>query len=466
MAPALFQALPRLLESTLQTGNTPDADIASLGPRQANAIVLARDASATRIPGQGAIPPTEINDTAVFVLFGLIGAAFVVLGMWFFFWAKNGGFHFRQNDWDDYKSTVLRRRGPNGTILSGATPSTQLGGGSVYKDYDDGTNSNITRTQNDASTVVSGTTGITGITGGASDVAGREKRRRKREQKERERERRRESKAREKREKKQGGSRKVGPDGALIDEQAEAEAMDHLRQYRHERPARVGGINKESEGSAWDGSTNPSHSVMSGSVAMSEAPLMAHRERTPTKQDTTKRDAAGAEGRSPTKSPTKQEKTPPSGMPRSGGIRKVYSTADKTAAREAERIRAEARKLQEKGRAAAAVAAAAASSSSSSSSSSPPKRRDFSWQRTSDMGGGLSEETSAVASSSRNSEVTVSHVPGSWQDSQVGTASDAGTKVYQHPVHIPGTRSSDLGYAEEKRKKRNGAGHRRDRGDV
>ena len=51
--------------------------------------------------------------------------------IWFFFWARNGGFHFRQGDWQDYKSTVLRRKGPNGTTLSGATKTTRLGGGSV-----------------------------------------------------------------------------------------------------------------------------------------------------------------------------------------------------------------------------------------------------------------------------------------------------------------------------------------------
>jgi len=55
----------------------------------------------------------------------------VITGIWFFFWAKNGGFYFKEGDWEDYKSTILRRKGPNGTTLSGATPSTNLGGGSV-----------------------------------------------------------------------------------------------------------------------------------------------------------------------------------------------------------------------------------------------------------------------------------------------------------------------------------------------
>src|SRR5271170_3054674 len=82
-------------------------------------------------PGAGTTPPANIPNNAVFALFGLIGAGFVITGIWFFFWAKNGGFYFKEGDWEDYKSTVLRRKGPNGTTLSGATPSTNLGGGSV-----------------------------------------------------------------------------------------------------------------------------------------------------------------------------------------------------------------------------------------------------------------------------------------------------------------------------------------------
>ena len=38
---------------------------------------------------------------------------------------------WRKGDWEDYKSTVLRRKGPDGKTLSNATASTELGGGSV-----------------------------------------------------------------------------------------------------------------------------------------------------------------------------------------------------------------------------------------------------------------------------------------------------------------------------------------------
>lgn len=467
MAPTIATLTNLLRRSTpiVAARNGPkEIDISSLGPLTARSILLARDDSPPPIdPSRGAINPHDINNNALFALFGLIGAAFVIVGIWFFFWAKNGGFVFRENDWEEYKSTVMRRKGPNGTILSGATPSTQLGGGSIYKDVDDAT------TEADNTTVISGTTGISGITGGVSDIYGREKRRKKREQKERERERRREEKEREKEEGRRGKSksrRKVGADGALIDEDAEAEAKEHLRSYRHEKAARVGGINKESEGSSWDGSTNPTHSTASYTATESEvtgstvtSELINNREKTPTS--------------TPTK--TKEGR----------GIRKVYSTADKNDRREQERLRAEARKLAEKGRAAA---------------SSSSHRRDFSWQRAdetmalrridegSEVGGSVVSASQAPPTVSEVSEGP-GRVPGGWTEpSEVSTNSDAtGTKVYRHSVHIPiasasagpsqsgagaassvvsgntmGT-GSELSYAEEKRKKRGGAGYRRNR---
>ncbi|KAK5656184.1 hypothetical protein OQA88_4944 [Cercophora sp. LCS_1] len=443
MAPAI---LNNILHSTFGARWAPSTDIHSLGPLVARSVLVARDEDGGQHidPSAGAMRPQNINNNAVFAMFGLLGAAFVIVGIWFFFWAKNGGFHFKETDWDDYKSTVLRRKGPNGTTLSGATESTILGGGSVYKDVDDAT------TEADTRTVISGTTGITGITGGVSDVSGRERRRKKREQKEREKERRREEKEREKEERKRNKSRrKVGGDGIIIDEMAEQEAKEHLRSYRHEKPARVGGLNKESEASEWDGSTNPSwstasgsgvnYSTGSGSTVTSE--LISHREKTPTS--------------TPTKPKNVEQRSE-----RSGGIRKVYSTADKNATREAERLRAEARKLAEKGRAS--------------------QRRDFSWQRGADETMALrriDEQTESsvvsesVVSESRATESVVpeSRIPGSWAESDV--SSDVGTKVYKHSHHLPVSNgspsvvSSDYSYAEEKRKRRGGAGARRHRGD-
>lgn len=268
-------------------------------------------------PSYGVLDPHDISNVGFFVLFALIGVAIVLTGIWFFFWAKNGGFYFKENDWDDYKTTVLRRKGPNGTILSNATPSTNLGGGSVYKDIDD-----------DNTTVVTESTALSGITAGASDIAAREKRREKQEKRERERQR--------ERRKQRGKARHVG-DAGVEDEHAEKMAKKELRSYRHEKAARVGGINKESEGSNWDGSTNPSESTASSD-------LLSHRQETPTG--------------TPTGTPTKTRDANHASGGR--GIRKVYSTADRNTERETERIRAEARRLREEGRTA---------------------RRDFSFQR-------------------------------------------------------------------------------------
>jgi hypothetical protein len=409
---------------------------------------LTRRGNEPETPTNGIIPPQNINNNAIFALFGLIGVAFVVVGIWFFFWAKNGGFVFKENDWDDYKTTVLRRRGPNGTLLSGATESTRLGGGSVYKDVDDGS----TEATPTVITSVTDSTAMSGITAGVSDIGAREKRRKKKEQREREKERRREEKAREKEEyrRRKAGKRKVGEDGLLVDEEAEAEAKAQLRNYRHEKPARVGGLNKASEASEWDGSTNPSHSTASqsqgGGSSTVTSELIANRERTPTS------------------TPTKKK----------GGIRKVYSTADKTEDREKERFKAEARKLQEKGRAAR---------DGGGSYASP--RRDFSYRQGDDSPAALrtieeASTTSAGRSSARSKsraraarEEVESRVPGSWAESDLGDGSDVGTKVYHHSVHIPipsatassvsgATSTSDFAYQEEKRKRRQ-AGYRRNR---
>lgn len=279
----------------------------------------------------GVLDPHDINNAGFFALFALIGVAFVVTGIWFFFWARNGGFYFKDNDWDDYKSTVLRRKGPNGTVLSGATKSTDLGGGSVYKNVG----------EDDGTTVVTESTALSGVTAGPSDIAAREKRKHKLERRERERER---ERRKRRGDKKQCSGRHVGEDGGVLDETAEKEAQKELRSYRHEKPARVGGLNKQSEGSHWDGSTNAAESTAASSAESTAASsdLLSNRQSTPTRS---------------TQQPA---------------IRKVYSTTTTTAStdRETERIRSEARRLREESRTA---------------------RRDFSYQRPGGADSALSE---------------------------------------------------------------------------
>ncbi|KAI7297790.1 hypothetical protein KC315_g18305, partial [Hortaea werneckii] len=103
---------------------------ANSSPLTAYKTLTARDSSSTFKPGAGAKPASEFNNAGFLALFAILGAAMVVASIWFFFWAKNGGFKYQEGDWEDYKSTVLRRKGPDGKTLSNATKSTKLGGGS------------------------------------------------------------------------------------------------------------------------------------------------------------------------------------------------------------------------------------------------------------------------------------------------------------------------------------------------
>jgi hypothetical protein len=159
-------------------------------------------------PGSGSRPANAFNNNVFLILFALIAAAMVVAALWFFFVARSGGFHWRETDWDDYKSTVLRRKGPDGRTLTNATRSTKLGGGSVVPKWAEGSE-------------VSGTT--------ASSATN------------------------------------LGPDGAPApdaaarrgarEDRARGGADADYHAYRHERTAKVGGYNKPHEGSHYDYST-------------------------------------------------------------------------------------------------------------------------------------------------------------------------------------------------------------------
>ena len=174
-------------------------------PIQARSLLVPRT---TVDPSAGTIPPEYFNNKGIQALFALIGASFVIGAIWFFFWAKNGGFTWHKGDWDDYKSTVLRRKGPNGTTLSNATKSTRLGGGSVVGDgYSDGT--------------------MTELSSEAPIIS---EKKRANKSKEHQKETAKERKLRETKE-----------------AQWEGGADNDVRAYRHERVAKVGGINRDSD---------------------------------------------------------------------------------------------------------------------------------------------------------------------------------------------------------------------------
>ncbi|KAJ5164006.1 uncharacterized protein N7500_005836 [Penicillium coprophilum] len=159
--------------------------------------------------GQGTIDPHSIKMQGLMALFAIIGLAFAVGGIWFFFWAKNGGFVWHKGDWDDYKSTVLRRKGPDGKTLSNATASTKLGGGSIVgKDYND-----------DAYTYTEGS-----YTDTATTITEKSRGKRLKES------------AKEKLLRRNKHEQWEGADDADV------------RAYREEKPARIGGMNREADG--------------------------------------------------------------------------------------------------------------------------------------------------------------------------------------------------------------------------
>jgi hypothetical protein len=180
----------------------------------ASRSLTGRDAAHTTHinPKAGGVDPNAINMKGVQAAFALIGVGFVVLIIWFFFWAKNGGFQWKKNDWEEYKSTVLRRKGPNGTTLSNATKSTKLGGGSV-----------VGQGYSDDGASWTGTESVTEMSSEAPVM----------------------------KEKNKARSKKAGAKEAKIRQVQESRWEgghdDDMRAYRHEKPAKVGGINRESE---------------------------------------------------------------------------------------------------------------------------------------------------------------------------------------------------------------------------
>ncbi|TVY18619.1 hypothetical protein LARI1_G006011 [Lachnellula arida] len=400
---------------------SPTSSLGTLAAR--TQAILPRDTTVD--PSSGVTPFNSIPNKAIFALFGLIGVGIVCTAIWFFFWAKNGGFYFQENDWDDYKSTVLRRKGPNGTTLSGATESTDLGGGSVvhgeksskwgrkkkgmkrYKDFDE------------EGSEITGSAGGSSLGSEMSELKWKVKQDRKKAKKH-------ESRLR-------GGD--LGAEEAMLDdnETVDGTVENELRAYRHEKPARVGGLNRQADGSAWDGSTNDNSTVASD--------LLSHREHTPTN--------------TPTKVKKERNDNYTGGT---GGIRKVVSTSannvgfwnrtSKKSNVDQEHIKAEAAKLQEKGRAA--------------------QRRDFSFNVGDDSTVASEQEERQARREAREARRAARKAQGSIvEGSEISSnvSSDLGTKAYHHP--IPGL-SSTAGseYTEERRKKRaGGGGYRRGRRD-
>ncbi|KAJ8113365.1 hypothetical protein OPT61_g4504 [Boeremia exigua] len=210
---------------------TADVEAQALSPLATRALQLAkslakREDKYANLASAGSRPANDLTGPGFQVLFALIGVGMTMTAIWFFFWAKNGGFKWRSNDWEDYKSTVMRRKGPDGRTLSNATKSTRLGGGSVVHGGSYGAPTSI---------------GYTDETGTSADMS-------------------------EIRDAEEGKSRHGlrGGDGRRHKKKHRRDYTNDyndpdLDGYRHEKAARVGGLNREADGMYTDYSpTEPS----------------------------------------------------------------------------------------------------------------------------------------------------------------------------------------------------------------
>ena len=211
------------------------------------------------VTGQGAVPPNAIDMKGIQALFALIGASFVIGAIWFFFWAKNGGFKWRKGDWEDYKSTVLRRKGPDGKTLSNATKSTRLGGGSVVASgYSDDDGTIMTGLSSEAAIIKEKQgRGAKGKAGKKNNLKSKEKG----------------GDGKAKRGLRGGGGHgmeKKKPNKRAEIERQQKEARweggfdDDMRAYRHEKSAKVGGLNRGSDSQYYG--TEHTHSASAPSL--------------------------------------------------------------------------------------------------------------------------------------------------------------------------------------------------------
>lgn len=236
--------------SPLTSPLTIASDLTGFSPMAVHDLHHAkRDATRKIDPSAGAIDPNKFDNKGVQFAFALLGILMCMGALWFFFWAKNGGFKWQENDWEDYKSTVLRRKGPDGKTLSNATKSTRLGGGSVVHGGSYGAPTSVGYTDEPETTVG------------------------------------------EMREVEEGKGRKHfgirGGDGENKKDKKKAKkGHEHdnnykdaeLRAYRDERPARVGGLNREADGMYTDYSATGTEPSELGSE-LSSKPLVKDKDK-------------------------------------------------------------------------------------------------------------------------------------------------------------------------------------------
>ncbi|KAI8931443.1 hypothetical protein NX059_011770 [Plenodomus lindquistii] len=221
----------------MTTGEQALSPMAVRDLQLSKSFVKRADGEYVQLAATGSRPANDLAGPGFQVLFALIGVFLCFGAIWFFFWAKNGGFKWRKDDWEDYKSTVLRRKGPDGKTLSNATKSTRLGGGSVVHGGSYGAPSTL---------------GFTDETGTQLDVN-------------------------EYRDAEEGNGGLRGGDGRREKKHRRDHTNDYkdpeLRNYRHEKAARVGGLNGLADGIYTDYSGSQVASEL-GSNVSSNAPLV------------------------------------------------------------------------------------------------------------------------------------------------------------------------------------------------
>jgi hypothetical protein len=225
----------------------------------AKTIVKRANDAYVQLAAAGARPAKDLSGPGYQALFAIIGVGMTLMAIWFFFWAKNGGFKWKKDDWEDYKSTVMRRKGPDGKTLSNATKSTILGGGSVVHGGSYGAESSVgytdeTATNADVHNYRQAEEGKGGLRGGDGRVRKEKKSRR---------------------------------------DNTNDYNDPELRHYRHEKAARVGGLNRQADGHYTDYSgSQPSELGSNVGSNVSSAPLVKKTEKDPKKEAEAKKQRA------------------------------------------------------------------------------------------------------------------------------------------------------------------------------
>ncbi|KAK6001241.1 hypothetical protein QM012_002572 [Aureobasidium pullulans] len=215
------------------------------------------------VPCAGCLDPAKVNNKVYFSLFALIFAAIVIASIWFFFHAKNGGFHWQEGDFEDWKSTVLRKKDANGntiysarSVISKPSKGDRLAAKSVVG-YDEKGRKGIMAIRGfGGSHSVYYSDGFTQYSGDRSDALTSVSRN-------------------EKRAPKIRGGYTEAP--TSTDHSRRYRDRD-LRDYKHEKPARVGGMNRSADGTQYDYSDR-SETLTEITETSSAAPILSSSDR-------------------------------------------------------------------------------------------------------------------------------------------------------------------------------------------